>query len=119
MDYPILLCGFLDIEFDARMLKLSKPSEKLGDAKGMKEIKRDNIEKYRYLMKPSILEKVEAIAASELKSYGYYIDYLGKDKRVNKPQMFFYRSLDGINMIKFGMKERSFLNTERWNIKFL
>ncbi|PQP35618.1 hypothetical protein C6A37_01585 [Desulfobacteraceae bacterium SEEP-SAG9] len=49
------ICGFLDIEFETNMLKLSEPSEKWGgDAKGMKEIKIDNINKYRYLMKISI-----------------------------------------------------------------
>lgn len=112
------ICDFLDIEFASQMMYLSKPSENLGDAKGLKEIKKDNKEKYRYLMKPSMLEKIEAITAPVLKSYGYSVDYLGKDKRVNRLRMLYYRLLDGINMLKFDMRERGFLHAVKWNIRF-
>lgn len=111
------ICDFIHIEFDSKILKLSEPSENIGDAKGMKGIKTDNTKKYLFLMNPITLEKVEAIAASVLRSHGYSVNYSGKTKNVNKFKMIYYQSIDAINMIKFDMRQKGFQYAVKRNIR--
>lgn len=113
------ICTFLNVEFDKRMLHLSKPAENLGDTKGKKDIIRDNKEKYLKLMKPSIRKKIEAIAASVLKSCGYAVDYSGEIQRASRRQMLYYQVLDGFSLFKSNMRERGFFTALKFHFKQL
>lgn len=110
------ICDFLDIEFDSQIKHLSRPTENLGDAKGLKEIKKDNKEKYLYLMNKNLLNEIETISASVLKSCGYSVNYNGEIKRINRVLTLYYKLLDGVNLLKFGIRERGFFKGIKWNL---
>ncbi len=96
----IKICYFLEQNYVDRMIKLKVPAEHVGDAKGKTTIVRENKEKYLYLMKPSVKNRIESIAASVLKASGYPVDYSGRIHRLSSCSMLFYQILDGINLVK-------------------
>lgn len=112
------ICDFLNIEYYPQMMHLSAPTENLGDAKGLREIKKDNKEKYSYSMKPDIQKKIEAIAMPVLKMYGYPLKYAAENIRINSIELFYYKLFDGINLFRFSVKEKGFLNAFSANLKF-
>ncbi len=112
------VCNFLSQEFHIQMLHFSTSTEDRGDAKGKREIVRDNRGKYLNLMKPSIRNKIETIAAPVLKACGYLVDYSGDNKSVSRSQMLCYQLLDGLNLIKLGMKRRGLFGSLKSNLKY-
>lgn len=113
------LCSFLGVEFDPSIIELSRPSENLGDARGLSYIKKDNKEKYHHLMRPHVKKTIESISASVLKTRGYAVDYIDEVIRVNPIKMIFFKLVDGYNLFKFDLRERGFLNGLRWNLSYL
>ena len=112
------ICNFLEIEFQTQMLSLAKPSENLGDAKGLKTIKKDNHHKYPYLMNPDLCRKLEMITAHILRSYEYAVDYSGNRKKVNKVKLLGYKILDGINLLIFDIREYNFLKGVKRSLNY-
>ena len=110
------ICKFLNITYYPQMKSLSRPSEEIGDAKGLKEIKSNNKNKYHTLMDPEIRKKIEVITADVLRTYGYTVHYKGKIKRINRAQSLYYKLLDGINLLRFSILEVGVLKTIKWNI---
>lgn len=99
-----IICDFLDIEFEKSMLQLTKPTERLGDAKHVTGVVQNNKKKYIEKMTPSMRYRIESIASPILKSAGYPIEYSGNPIRVSTKKMLFYKLLDGFNLVKSKIK---------------
>jgi len=103
------ICEFLCIDFDRRILSLSKPSERYGDAKGKAWIVKSNRSKYESLMSVRMRSQIEEVACQCLLELGYPCNYAGKPKRVGKVQMLWYRVIDSLNLL-ITMTKRSGIN---------
>jgi hypothetical protein len=111
------ICAFLDLRFDTKMLRLSQPSENFGDAKGRKEVVRDNKDKYLEVMKPSLRKQIEAITEPMLRSCGYHLDDTYQQFRVSTARMFCYQTIDGLNLIRSEMKTRGIIGAMRFHLR--
>ena len=65
------VCAFLGVAFDPGMLELERSSENLGDARGASRVLADNRGKFRHVMAPGTLARIEEIAAPVLIQCGY------------------------------------------------
>lgn len=100
------ICVFLDVQFLPHMVCLSKPSENIGDARGLKTIKSNNTFKYHRGMDAEIRNKIEEITYPLLRSCGYRIGVLKKKRSIRKYQMIFYQILDGLNLLRYYARGR-------------
>ena len=100
------ICAFLGVDFDERMLTLSKAPENLGDAVNQTVIVRSNKAKYFEKLNPNTLKKIEAIAVSTLDSLGYTVHNSVRPRRIPAVYMLSYKLLDGINLFKANVKRR-------------
>lgn len=99
-------CALLDIPYDPSMLALSRPTENLGDARGMPGLKRDNTEKWRTAMDPRTRARVESVAADVLRSLGYPVEHPGPPVRVPTAELRALQVLDGLGLIRAEIAER-------------
>ena len=99
------LCAFLGRDFEEGMLTLSRATENIGDAKGARSIKRDNVEKWRTAMDPEKRALVERIAGDVLRSLGYPVEHEGTC-RVSKPHMLALQVHDGAQLIRIEAQKR-------------
>jgi len=106
------ICNFLNIEYYPEMIQLNEFTENIGDAKNVIGILKNNKEKYKKLINPKLLEKIESISWHLLLSLGYPVKRYEKMKRINKIKMKRYKILDGYNLIK----TKSSLNGDNINI---
>ena len=84
------ICRFIGIDFDEKMLEFKRPTEFVGDAKGVIGIKEDNVEKYVRLLKPRTRRTIEGITAPVLASLGYPVEYDGKPITVSNRDVHTY-----------------------------
>jgi hypothetical protein len=92
---------FLGLDFDERMLTFKKQSEAVGDARGMKTIKSDNVGKYEQRLSPEQVQRIEKIAWPLLKEYGYSYEYAGNQESLSRGRMLSWQFLDVLNRMRF------------------
>jgi hypothetical protein len=112
------ICAFLDLQFDEKMAFLSKSTENIGDAKGRNVIVKSNMGKYLASMKPEMRRSIESLTTPVLKSIGYPVDYAGDLRRLSTLEMKYYKIKDGINLLRFSVKERGLVNALKMRIQF-
>lgn len=103
----IIIKNCLDIiglEYFDDLLNLNTPSEAVGDAKGLKKIKADNIQKYKQKYSKKTILKIEKITWPLLKKFNYEYEYEGSVKRLSKYVLIYYRFLDVLNRFVFDVK---------------
>ncbi len=99
------ICIFLNIDYKEGMEIPSRVTELYGDAKNLKRIKKDNIEKFLKELEPKEILKTESIAYYNLKKYDYEI--INKDVKLNdlnKISLLYYQIQDVKNMFQFKIK---------------
>lgn len=102
------ICRFLGVSYEEDMVRLEKPSENLGDAKGSTQIVTDNYGKWKQRMKPSKIAKIERICHPLLSELGYPTDHYETSMRLNKTSLMWYKLLDGINFLMFEIKTNKY-----------
>jgi len=103
------LCDFLCIPYEDSMIKLKRPTENLGDAKGETRIVTHNKGKWHTKMNPGLIKKIEKISITQLNKYKYPADYQGRPERINRLRIHYYQILDGINLILSNTDSRGWL----------
>jgi hypothetical protein len=83
------------------MLTFKKQSEAVGDARGMKTIKSDNLGKYEQRLSSEQVRRIERIAWPLLKHYGYPFEYTGEQRSVPRWQMRYWQVADVLNRMRF------------------
>ena len=112
-------CGFLGIVYDESMTRLQKPSEQYGDARGMREVKRDNSGKYRTMMSPGTRSRVERIAGPVLRDVGYRVDYTGQARRVGVVEMKWYELIDAVAVVRNVIREVGLISAVKISVRSL
>jgi len=102
------ILDFLDLEFDDRVLKLTKTPENLGDTKGQMTIVSSNKNKYTSVMSAGEIEALEKLAGDTLQRYGYTTIYRGPRQRLSKMTEKFYQLQDAVNMVRFERENRGY-----------
>jgi len=105
---------FLDLEFDDRVLQLTKTSENLGDTKGELTIVFSNKNKYTSKLSAAEIKELEKLAGDTLRRYGYTTIYRGPRQRLTKMIETFYQLQDAVNMVKFESKNRGYLGSVKF-----
>lgn len=101
------VCKFLGIDFNPDMLLLTKASEDIGDAKGKRNILKNNQGKYKDQMSSKLQNKIEEISAPLLQELGYPVNNTSHEfKRVSDFKMTYYKMLDGLNILRSNIKRR-------------
>lgn len=112
------ICAFLNLEYEQSMIHLREATEKVGDACGVIGIKQDNAKKYQKLMMPGMKHRIERVAVSGLRFYGYPVDYKGPPIRTSRIAMVAYWINDGMNHLRTGVRSRGFFDAMRFSWRF-
>ncbi len=115
------ICTFLSVEFDPRMIRLSRPAENLGDAKGWSCIKKDNSGKYLGQMAPELRKRIEAITAPLLEGLGYPVETgvaARPPARLTGVRMLCYKVTDGFMILRYRIRHRGWLKAMKWSLSF-
>jgi hypothetical protein len=93
-------CRHVGVDFRPDMTSLERPSENIGDAKGMASISADNCGKFLRAMEPALLRDIEAIAGRTLLDCGYSLTYpLRPTKRLGPLRLKAAQIGDGCNLV--------------------
>jgi hypothetical protein len=104
------ICAHLVIEFDPAMLSLDKPSEIIGDARGVVGIRIDNKAKYRSKMPPNVLMRIEAITGQVLEECRYELTCdVQPPARIGYVEMRLRQFKDAINLVRSSSKDGGLL----------
>lgn len=109
-------CALLEIPFDPAMLDPGRVTENLGDAVGVRGLKRDNAGKWRERMDPALLARVEAIAGPVLRSLGYPVQHAGPAQRVPDWELRLYQAWDAVGLIRGEVEARGLVEAIRFRI---
>ena len=112
-------CGFLGIVYDESMTRLQKPSEQYGDARGMREVKRDNSGTYRTMVSPGTRSRVERIAGPVLRNVGYRVDCTGQARRVGVVEMKWYGLIDAVAVLRNVIREVDLISAVKISVRSL
>ncbi len=108
------LCKFLEIAFSTELTTLQTPAERdfehqRGIGTGRTEIVSDNTEKWRQVMPPSLLGKIESIACETLQQLGYEVNQHVTPCKLSALSMALRQLTDGANLLRsnsrFGLIE--------------
>lgn len=100
------VCHFIGIDFDPSMLSPGAITENLGDAKGLRGVMSGNTEKYITRMGVRTREKIESIAATQLRALGYPVSYSGEVRRLPAVHLTLLKTSDGFNLLRFEAANR-------------
>jgi len=108
------VCAFLGIPFSENLLDLSRPTENLGDTRDVAGIDRENVGKYEEYFDAGTVTSIEAIASQVLVESGYDCSYGGESRRLGTAYLRYLQLLDGLNLVRFAVRERGFWNAIRF-----
>jgi hypothetical protein len=91
----------LGLKFYDDILTFHRQSEGVGDARGMRTIKNDNVQKYKAAYSYDKVAKIESLTWPLLKNYGYAYEYHGELKRLSRATLRYYQVCDVMNRLKF------------------
>lgn len=113
---PVLrrCCALIEIPFDPAMLDPGEGTENLGDARGVRGLKRDNAEKWRSRMDPALRARIERIAGPVLRSLDYPVDYTGPAERVPALELRLYQASDALGLVRAEVAERGWVDALRF-----
>jgi hypothetical protein len=112
------VCAFLSIPYQDDLISLTRPTENLGDTKGVSGIVRSNVNKFRSEMKPATRTRIERISGEMLLSAGYQCEISDEFTRNGRWRMRYYQLLDGINLIAATARERGLAGALRFIYKY-
>jgi hypothetical protein len=112
------ICRFLELDFEKSMLELENSPERIGDAAGKNTVIRGNRNKYLKQLNLRQIEKLERIAVTGLKRYGYPYAYNGNPIRVPQMAMLLYKLKDGFNHLVRNYKDKGLAEGFRFTYQF-
>ena len=95
---------FVGLEFDERLLKFERQSEAVGNARGMKTIKSDNVGRYQDHFSPRTVRRIERITWPLLKDYGYSFEYTGPQRSLSRSRLLSLQCLDVLNRMRSDLR---------------
>ena len=111
-----LLCNFVGIDFEPGMLRLSRPTENIGAAKGQQQIVRTNTEKWRTKMPDRERVLIERLSGDVLRSLGYPVSESSRHT-ISKSAMLALQAHDGFQLIKTEANKRGWLAAIQFRLR--
>ena len=108
------ICAFVGLPWDPAVLSLSRPSENLGDAKGVTTVVSSNVEKWRTQMDPKVQRRVEALAADGLRRHDYPCQHQGPATHMPRVERRLRQLRDGASLVRFDVNHRGMLGAMRF-----
>lgn len=102
------ICTHLGVAYSDELLQLRRPSENLGDAKGLTTILPNNSGKGATYFKIATLEKIERIGCEGLRAFGYPCDPFCSPLRLGRTSMGCLRLVDGLKHLLREIRGRGF-----------
>ncbi len=109
-------CDLLQIPYQPEMLDPGQVTENLGDARGMRGLKKDNAGKWREQMDPALRQRIERIAGPVLRSLGYPVEHEGPAERISAAELKLYQAMDAVGLVRGEVKQRGWLGAVRFRI---
>lgn len=97
---------FLELEFNPDYIRLKSPSENYGNAKGRKEILKQDDRKYEKQVSKKDLEKIERITFPLLEKFDYPYSYRGRQKMLSPLTMKVLQARDIYHRMLFDIREK-------------
>jgi len=97
-------CDFLGIEYNPNMLSLDRAWEVYGDARGKKEIKRDNKQKYLKELKEKEIKRIEEVVYPAALKHGYQMHFAAQAVPLRWPEKIAYKIYDGAAVLRHDVK---------------
>lgn len=115
---PVLrrICDFLNIDFEADMMALSRAPENIGDTRGQAQIVSDNTEKWRSQMSPSRTRQLERLAGDALLALGYPVTETTR-RRLTTPEQLALQVYDGVRLIQKETEQRGLVDAVRFRLR--
>ncbi len=112
------ICQYLNIGFEESMLTLEESSEKFGAASGAREIVRSNKQKYKERLSSAEIFKIEQLVCGGARLHGYNLENPDvKPKQLSRWALMGHKYKDGLNALKFHIKNRGILEGSRYFFK--
>lgn len=92
------ICDFLEVPFSRQMFQFARPSEKIGDARGRREIVRDNAGKYERDIPERILLRMRRACGEEMRRLGYQVAGPAESVGLSPLRRKISHSVDGITI---------------------
>lgn len=113
------VCVLIGIEFDSRMLSLAKPSENLGDTRGLTHVVNDNHGKFATAFSDAVLAEVEALTGCTLLAFGYTLVHpLRNPVRLSKFHMACAQLADGWQLVRRVQSGNSMWKTAMFHVRY-
>ncbi|MEW6233116.1 MAG: sulfotransferase [Chloroflexota bacterium] len=113
------LCSHLGVPFVPAMLTLDKPSENLGDAKGITEIVRHNLGKYSSNISAGTLKRIEEIATNTMKAFGYELVFdVVAPRRLSALETLWARAQDAFHLVGREVRTRGVLSGILFHLRY-
>lgn len=112
------LFTFLDCQFDLRFVKLERPSEFYGDARGSKEIQRSNRNKFESHFRKDEIRRIEQICLPSMNALGYEALYATHHRPLSVIDRKRLAVLDGLSMLRFNMRDKGYAAGLKYFIRY-
>jgi hypothetical protein len=113
------LCKFIGVDYQKAMATLDRPSENLGDTKGVVGIVKDNQQKYlTSSLQGSRLKAIEEAAYETMLVLDYVPQLARSGRSVPVPLMRVYQLLDGVALVRSKIKERGLLGAVAFQLSY-
>jgi hypothetical protein len=100
------VCAFIGVSYEERMIKLIRPTENMGSARGQVGILNKNYGKWKGRLSVKQIDKIEKICGPLLAELGYGTGHGGKAQRLGRFESTFYKLMDAFYQIRFESKKR-------------
>lgn len=104
------VCEFISVGYESRMLTFNKSPEYVGDARGYKKIKSDNMNKFPDSLDKIQIKSIEEIVFNTMSYYGYSPEFGESQNRVNKLHLVLLKLIDGISSVSYHIKNKGFID---------
>lgn len=112
-------CAFIGVDFQPGMLKLERPVEDLGQARGAQHIVADNQGKFAQRMDETTLADVEQIAAEAMRAFGYVATLPARASRPLMPlRLAFAQVHDALQLVRHRARGRGVLQALVFHLRY-
>lgn len=111
------VCQFVGVGFVEDMVELGVATENRGAAKGLTTVMSSNVRKYETRMSANSIAKIETVACSTLRMFGYPCNYAGAPARVPSWKLRALQVMDGCKLLQSNMSERGLLGALRFHLE--
>ena len=112
------VASFLGIPYAAGMANPQRVVENLGAARSTSGLLRHNSGKYRNLITPRLVRRIEELAGPTLRELGYECSYRGQARRLPRWRMKLLQISDGVHLVQAGIARFGLMKSIRFYLTY-